>query len=436
MRVHRMKLVFNNIISCGRNLNSNSKLFTKASCSRSIDFSFSPNIFSDSEKREELTSKLRDCLLDPGYFYLDPQPYIEAELLAKAYNHTVAFHSLPSDIKSKYRTDLNKNSRGWVPLLSEPSYEAGKISYVESFDLALDVPSYDPLSELPEIGPNVYPDDELPQFRPDITQLYDNTTELADITFQLIAEAAGLHKDSFLQYATRKRRSHMRLLSYPGSSILMPRSQPQKAKIPFMITSAMRDQLKKKGFAPEDIKNMTPEEAQQVLSPVVVTEDGNAVTILRDSDVNSVATEYTDNAVGISAHTDFECFTFLHQNASGLQLQSRAGSWIDADPPLSDNGVPYFTVIIGDVIEMWTNGYFRATPHRVPMVDHPRVSIVRFNGVDSEVLISPLPSFENTQQGNRMNYIPVTQGEHINAMMSSGLQNLEDLHKKGVLPKL
>lgn len=60
--------------------------------------------------------------------------------------------------------------------------------------------------------------------------------------------------------------------------------------------------------------------------------------------------------VGIAAHTDFECFTLMHQNAAGLQLMPRSpegghGPWIDA--PVRD---AEFIVIIGDMLERLTNG--------------------------------------------------------------------------------
>jgi len=36
--------------------------------------------------------------------------------------------------------------------------------------------------------------------------------------------------------------------------------------------------------------------------------------------------------IGIGAHTDYESFTLLWQNESGLQVQNRAGQWIEAPP--------------------------------------------------------------------------------------------------------
>jgi isopenicillin N synthase-like dioxygenase len=71
---------------------------------------------------------------------------------------------------------------------------------------------------------------------------------------------------------------------------------------------------------------------------------------------------------GISPHTDFEVFTLMHQDASGLQLISPAEAgtgesglnWVDAPVRPGE-----FVVIVGDVLERFTNGVLRATPHRV-----------------------------------------------------------------------
>merc|ERR1719221_2176034 len=90
--------------------------------------------------------------------------------------------------------------------------------------------------------------------------------------------------------------------------------------------------------------------------------------------------------VGISAHTDFEAFTLMHQDAPGLQFIPASGEgWVDAPVRPGE-----FVVIVGDVLERFTNGVLRATPHRVQLTPHPRKSIIRFNAVAPETVIEPL----------------------------------------------
>ena len=123
--------------------------------------------------------------------------------------------------------------------------------------------------------------------------------------------------------------------------------------------------------------------------------------------------------VGIAPHTDFEAFTLMHQDAPGLQLLSRNelekgtdGVWLDA--PVVDA----FIVIVGDILERYTNGVLRATPHRVVRRSASRRSIIRFNAVAPDAVVAPLPKFGTPK------YSPVTMDEH----MATTLGNL----RKGV----
>lgn len=42
-----------------------------------------------------------------------------------------------------------------------------------------------------------------------------------------------------------------------------------------------------------------------------------------------------NSTVGIASHTDFECFTLIHQNGEGLHLLNRQGVWVEA--PVCDD---------------------------------------------------------------------------------------------------
>ena len=64
---------------------------------------------------------------------------------------------------------------------------------------------------------------------------------------------------------------------------------------------------------------------------------------------------------GVSPHTDFGVLTVLHQDAiGGLELQLMNGEW-RAVPPIDGTLV----INVGDLLERWSNGRFRSTPHRV-----------------------------------------------------------------------
>ncbi len=120
--------------------------------------------------------------------------------------------------------------------------------------------------------------------------------------------------------------------------------------------------------------------------------------------------------VGIAAHTDFECITLLVQNAPGLEIRTRTGQWFDAP---SDTG--QIVVLLGDMIERWTNGMFQATGHRVRNSNEKRMSIVMFLAVNDDVIVAPLPRF--TSADCPPGYTPVGQREHLAAEVLQAERN-------------
>jgi len=124
-----------------------------------------------------------------------------------------------------------------------------------------------------------------------------------------------------------------------------------------------------------------------------------------------------DRNVGISAHTDFECFTIMNQTAAGLELTDVNGNWCKAP---SDIGS--FTVILGDMIERFSNGHFKATGHRVANTDWTRYSMILFFAVDGDYEVAPLPQF--TSSDNPTCYSPITQDEHITRELARAESNM------------
>lgn len=110
--------------------------------------------------------------------------------------------------------------------------------------------------------------------------------------------------------------------------------------------------------------------------------------------------------VGIAAHTDFECFTIMHQTAAGLELTHANGEWCEAPADVGS-----FTIILGDMLERFSNGHLKATGHRVVNTPWTRYSMVLFFAVDGEYAVKPLPQFVSSGMPSR--YETVTQAEHI-----------------------
>ncbi|NTX77977.1 isopenicillin N synthase family oxygenase [Serratia proteamaculans] len=100
----------------------------------------------------------------------------------------------------------------------------------------------------------------------------------------------------------------------------------------------------------------------------------------------------TTSGQGVGAHKDSGFLSFLLQDRQkGLQVEVEEGRWIDAEP-LEDS----FVVNIGELLELATNGYLRATVHRVetPPAGSDRLSIAFFLGarLDAVVPLYQLPA--------------------------------------------
>lgn len=127
-----------------------------------------------------------------------------------------------------------------------------------------------------------------------------------------------------------------------------------------------------------------------------------------------------DRNVGIAAHTDFECFTIMNQTAPGLELTNVDGQWCEAP---SDIGT--FTIILGDMTERFSNGWLKATGHRVVNTPWRRYSMILFFAIDGDYLVEPLPHFVSAKNPNH--YDPVTQDDHIRREMERSNAYLREM---------
>lgn len=91
---------------------------------------------------------------------------------------------------------------------------------------------------------------------------------------------------------------------------------------------------------------------------------------------------------GIATHTDYGCLTILATDGSaGLEVRTHDGGWIavSAQPGT-------FVINFGEMMEVWTDGRVRATPHRVVGGLEERISVPLFFNPSHDTNVAPLGS--------------------------------------------
>lgn len=92
-------------------------------------------------------------------------------------------------------------------------------------------------------------------------------------------------------------------------------------------------------------------------------------------------------AVRLAPHTDHVLFTLMTQDAVGVEMQLRNGTWVEANPPPGA-----FVVFPGELAQFWSGGYYETCPHRVlnRTLASDRVSITSFFFPDLRHTLAPL----------------------------------------------
>ena len=112
---------------------------------------------------------------------------------------------------------------------------------------------------------------------------------------------------------------------------------------------------------------------------------------------------------GRGEHVDSGFVTLLAQHGvGGLQAQTREGEWIEI--PALDEAI---VVNFGALLERWTSGRVRATPHRVLSAAPTRYSIPFFFEPRADAVIEPLPLPDGVP------FEPFSYGDHLWAAMAA-----------------
>ena len=116
----------------------------------------------------------------------------------------------------------------------------------------------------------------------------------------------------------------------------------------------------------------------------------------------------SEENLGIGKHCDYESLTILAQGEiGGLQVENLQGEWVEA-PPIEDA----FNINIGEMLTRWTNGRFKATPHRVVNTSgQQRYSVPFFFATNYDVNIKPLDAC--VPEGTKPRYEEILAGEYL-----------------------
>ena len=141
------------------------------------------------------------------------------------------------------------------------------------------------------------------------------------------------------------------------------------------------------------------------IQPHTTTSNENECVIVDDDGSNTrhqFQKQNDQQQQGVGAHTDTNFLTLLLQDeVGGLQAFSQ-GEWIDVDSSSSSSSTstttPYnntdvLVCNLGEQAEIWSRGYFRATPHRVLMnrcKKKSRVSVPLFYNPTLSATIEPI----------------------------------------------
>lgn len=92
-----------------------------------------------------------------------------------------------------------------------------------------------------------------------------------------------------------------------------------------------------------------------------------------------------DRDFGIATHTDYGCLTLLATDGTpGLEVRRRGGGWIPVTAPPGE-----FIINFGEMLELWTGGRVKATPHRVVGGPEERISVPLFFNPNWDTNVAP-----------------------------------------------
>jgi len=270
---------------------------------------FAPFLQGDFAARQKIGKAIDRACRTGGIFYLT-QHDIDPHVIERGFHQARLFFDLPRAEKQKIAITNSSCHRGWFDSGGEAldTQNQPQGDYKEGIKIGCDLPPTHALvqQKIALHGPNQWPD--LPDWQGDMQTAYDAFATLAKKLMQAIALGLGLTETYFDNW-----------LAQPMATLAPLRYPP--------IHTIHKD----KG------NNCPPPQAPtqaQIMSA--------------------------------GAHTDFGCLALLAQDdIAGLQIRTQNGTWQTILPRKAS-----LIVNIGDMLELWTGGLYRAPEHRVLNTSH------------------------------------------------------------------
>ena len=160
------------------------------------------------ETKGEFVKKLGDALSDIGFFSLSNHG-IPQELIDSTYSTGADFFALDRNQKSRYKLSDIGHQRGWTPFGTEHAKDTNIPDLKEFWQTGRTTNNSS--ATYPQ---NVWPDEEVPQFRQSFDPLYD---KMEDLSKELL-KAASLYlgmQENWLPEMAIEGNTIMRLIHYP-----------------------------------------------------------------------------------------------------------------------------------------------------------------------------------------------------------------------------
>lgn len=169
----------------------------------------------DGGERQRVADAIGEACRRTGFLYVGNHRIPEATIEG-AHAAMRGFFDLPLDEKMKLDIHKVQRHRGYVPLGGLYADPTARPDLQEGYEISLELPADDPdyLAGNIMLGPNVWPDEALPGFRPAIYGYYEEVLALGRVMFKAFALSLGLDED-FFAAATDKPLGQLRLIYYP-----------------------------------------------------------------------------------------------------------------------------------------------------------------------------------------------------------------------------